>query len=69
MMELVPGQSRVIEVAPPGTTLRGNPLGDPAERRVPVFLPPSYDGRRAFPVIYLLAGFASTLRQHLEVCL
>ena len=65
-MELVPGQSRVIEVAPPGTTLRGNPLGDPAERRVPVFLPPSYDGRRAFPVIYLLAGFASTGRSFLN---
>jgi enterochelin esterase family protein len=44
----------------PGRTLLGNALDDPAERRVPVYLPPSYDGVRRFPVIYLLAGFAST---------
>lgn len=44
----------------PGSTLAGNPLGDPAARMVPVYLPPSYDGRKRFPVIYLLSGFAST---------
>lgn len=44
----------------PGSTLAGNPLGDPAARQVPVYLPPSYDGTKCFPVIYLLAGFAST---------
>jgi S-formylglutathione hydrolase FrmB len=54
------GYPRVIEVTVPGTTLEGNPLGDPAERRIPVYLPPSYDGNKRFPVIYLLAGFAST---------
>ncbi|NTU58250.1 MAG: esterase [Chlorobiaceae bacterium] len=43
-----------------GTTLEGNALGDPAARNVPVYLPPSYDGEKRFPVIYLLAGFAST---------
>lgn len=55
-------------IAPPGLTyvtlksdtLRHNPLGDPHERHIPVFLPPSYDGSRRFPVIYLLSGFAST---------
>ncbi len=51
---------RVIEVVIPGITLAGNPLDDPAERRVPVYLPPSYDDTKRFPVIYLLAGFAST---------
>jgi len=51
---------RVIEVVVPGITLAGNPLDDPPERRVPVYLPPSYDDKRRFPVIYLLAGFAST---------
>jgi S-formylglutathione hydrolase FrmB len=51
---------RVIEVTIPGETLAGNPLGDPAERRTPVYLPPSYDGVKRFPVIYMLAGFAST---------
>jgi enterochelin esterase family protein len=41
--------------------LRGNPLGDPHVRRVPVYLPPSY-GRVAkrYPVIYLLAGFTGS---------
>ncbi|MCB0154009.1 MAG: esterase [Anaerolineae bacterium] len=38
--------------------LRGNPLGDPAERRVPVYLPPGYEAdQRRYPVVYLLTGF------------
>lgn len=39
--------------------LAANPLGDPAVRRVPVYLPPSYDSepQRRFPVVFLLAGF------------
>lgn len=37
--------------------LANNPLGDSAVRRVPVYLPPSYDYAKRFPVIYLLAGF------------
>ncbi len=41
--------------------LRGNPLGDPHVRRIPVYLPPSYGRRRRrYPVIMLLAGFAGT---------
>lgn len=36
--------------------LKGNPLGDPALRRVPVYLPPSYP-RRRYPVYYMLTGF------------
>ncbi len=51
---------RIIELDIPGITLAGNPLDDPSERRIPVYLPPSYDGKKRFPVIYLLAGFAST---------
>jgi S-formylglutathione hydrolase FrmB len=41
--------------------LRGNPLGDPHVRRIPVYLPPSY-GRvnKRYPVIYLLAGFTGS---------
>jgi S-formylglutathione hydrolase FrmB len=49
----------VLENAP-GRMLEGNALNDPSVRKVPVYLPPSYDGTRRFPVIYLLAGFAST---------
>src|SRR5579859_4469973 len=42
------------------TLLANNPLGDPIERRLPVLLPPGYrDGRRRYPVIYLLAPFAA----------
>src|SRR5512144_2521485 len=47
----------VHEIA--STVLRDNPLGDPAERRVPVYLPPGYDGSGGrYPVVYFLAGFA-----------
>jgi len=38
--------------------LRDNPLGDPATRRTPVYLPPSYDESDAhYPTVYLLTGF------------
>jgi enterochelin esterase family protein len=39
--------------------LEGNPLGDPATREIPVYLPPSYerDRNRRYPVIYWLHGF------------
>jgi enterochelin esterase family protein len=36
--------------------LRGNPLGDPAVRRTPIYLPPSYPKKR-YPVYYMLTGF------------
>ena len=38
--------------------LEGNAAGDPHARRVPVYLPPSYDERpeRRYPVAYLLHG-------------
>ena len=38
--------------------LRGNPLGDPFVRRVPVYLPPGYyDGDTRYPSAYVLTGF------------
>lgn len=39
--------------------LRGNALGDPAERPVIVYTPPSYEseGSRSFPVLYVLHGY------------
>jgi enterochelin esterase family protein len=40
----------------PSKVLRGNPLGDPALRRTPVYLPPSYP-RKQYPVYYMLTGF------------
>ncbi len=39
--------------------LRGNPLGDPSLREIPVYLPAVYerDRQRRYPVIYWLHGF------------
>jgi S-formylglutathione hydrolase FrmB len=39
--------------------LAGNPLGDPSERPVIVYLPPNYDpqGSSRYPVLYLLHGY------------
>jgi len=41
--------------------LRGNPLADPAERDVYVYLPPGYDSlaarERRYPVVFVLAGY------------
>jgi hypothetical protein len=37
--------------------LRENPLGDPANRRLPVILPPDYaESERRYPVLVALAG-------------
>ena len=39
--------------------LRGNPLNDPHERRIPIYLPPDYErGTQSYPSVYLLAGFS-----------
>src|SRR5262249_12619431 len=42
--------------------------GDPHERRVPVYLPPSYDtdARRRFPVVFVLTGFTGRGRMLLN---
>jgi enterochelin esterase family protein len=39
--------------------LEGNPLGDPATRRVPVYLPPDFDEGELYPSVYLLSGYGS----------
>ncbi|MEO8601664.1 MAG: alpha/beta hydrolase-fold protein [bacterium] len=42
----------------PSAVLGDNPLGDAAERRVPVYLPPDYETSGArYPVVLFLAGF------------
>ncbi|GGZ17155.1 hypothetical protein GCM10007049_06940 [Echinicola pacifica] len=42
--------------------LEGNLIGDPADRDVTVYLPPTYqtDPERNFPVLYMLHGFTDT---------
>jgi enterochelin esterase family protein len=48
--------------------LAGNPAGDPPARRVPVWLPPSYDAERArrYPVLFVLTGFGGRGRMLLN---
>lgn len=48
--------------------LEGNAAGDPGERQVPVYLPPSYDDRaeRRYPVTYVLTGFTGRGRMLLN---
>jgi enterochelin esterase-like enzyme len=42
--------------------LQGNPLGDPHERELYVYLPPGYDddARMRYPLVMLLAGYGGT---------
>jgi enterochelin esterase family protein len=41
--------------------LADNPLGDPTNRRFPVYLPPGYDASaRRYPVIYMLMGYTGS---------
>lgn len=42
--------------------LEGNLIGDPADRDVTIYLPPSYqtDPEKHFPVLYMLHGFTDT---------
>ncbi|HMD03200.1 MAG TPA: alpha/beta hydrolase-fold protein, partial [Candidatus Baltobacteraceae bacterium] len=43
--------------------LRGNPLGDPSERPLAVYLPPGYDadGSTTYPVLYVLHGYTGNV--------
>ena len=48
--------------------LRGNPLGDPHVRHVPVYLPPGYDeSEERYPVLVALSGFTGSGRMMLNV--
>src|SRR5881628_939748 len=52
-------QGRVVIETFASHVLRGNAAGDPHARRVPVYLPPSYDASpaRRYPVVFVLTGF------------
>ena len=47
------------------TALEGNLAGDPADREVTVYLPPSYktEQNKRFPVLYMLHGYTDTDNQ------
>jgi len=48
--------------------LRGNALGDTPDRKVTIYLPPSYESERArrYPVLYLLHGMTSDSKVWLD---
>ncbi len=54
----------IVEIVVSAPSLEGNLLGDPAEQRLSVYLPPGYDDSpdRRYPVLYLLHGFTGTNR-------
>ena len=55
----VPPRGTLVRDTVRSEALRRNRLGDPADRAVAVYLPPSYAAspRRRYPVVYLLHGF------------
>ena len=56
----------VILLEHDSSILRDNPLGDPHERELAVWLPPQYDGsgNKRFPVLYDLVGFTGSGLSH-----
>jgi enterochelin esterase-like enzyme len=52
-------KSRIVIEEFHSKALEGNPLNDPANRRVPVYLPPAYDQGNQYPTVYLLTAFAA----------
>jgi len=61
-------KGRVEWISFASEVLRGNAAGDPHERTVPVYLPPSYDAEpaRRYPVGYVLTGFTGRGRMLLN---
>ena len=54
---------RIDELVIDSPALRGNPLGDPHERPLWVYLPPGYDDdpRARFPTVYVIQGYTGHL--------
>ncbi|MGA7172084.1 MAG: alpha/beta hydrolase-fold protein [Candidatus Dormiibacterota bacterium] len=55
-----PMRGQLVELVLHSRLLQGNPLGDPADRPLWVYLPPEYADQpdRRYPVVYLLQGFS-----------
>jgi len=56
-------KGRLEEVTLDSRTLRGNPLGDPHQRPLWVYLPPGYEGdaERRYPTVYVIQGLTGQL--------
>lgn len=61
-------EGRVVLTAFESDALRGNAARDPHVRKVPVYLPPSYDAEpaRRYPVAFVLTGFTGRGRMLLN---
>ena len=57
-----PGEVVVLEHT--SAILKDNPLRDPHIRKLAAWLPPGYDGKRRFPVLYDLVGFTGSGLAH-----
>jgi S-formylglutathione hydrolase FrmB len=59
---------RIDELVISSELLRGNRLGDPAERPLLVYLPPGYDDQpdRRYPAVYVLQGYTGHVRMWLN---
>ena len=59
---------RLIVLGHTSQVLKDNPMGDPHERSLGVWLPPQYDAsdKRRFPVLYDLVGFTGSGLSHLN---
>jgi enterochelin esterase-like enzyme len=57
-----PSAGKYERVSVHGKSLEGNLEGDPADRMVSVYLPPSYakEPKRRYPVLYLLHGYTDS---------
>ncbi|MPZ61662.1 MAG: enterochelin esterase [Propionibacteriales bacterium] len=55
---------RIDRVAFRSEVLAGNPLGDPADRPLYVYLPPGYDDEpeRRYPAVYVIQGYTGEVR-------
>lgn len=60
--------SSVVVLTHDSQLLKGNAMGDPHVRKLPVFLPPSYDAHRSepYPVVYLLSGWSGRGARYLN---
>lgn len=61
-------RGRVVVETLRSRALRGNAIGDTADREVTIYLPPGYerDAARRYPVLYLLHGITSDPREWLD---
>src|SRR5271154_3130363 len=61
-------EGRIVIETLHSRALQGNRIGDTPDRKITIYLPPSYDrdAARRYPVVYLLHGATSDPREWLD---